>query len=343
MQSRPDHARELRHALTDAAHVCERLGLLAGRRTFKRQAGGVIIRCPWHEERDPSCSVRRGPDGTIAVRCFSCGASGDVLTLIAQAHGLSTRRDFKQVMRAAAELGGLWSIVHELETGTSTPERPKVEPPPPEPERDYPPSHEVSALWGAASPVTEDHEASAMLDGRGLSADLVAADDLARVIKHSAKLPRWASYQRRSWVETGHRLIIPMRDAHGIVRSVRAWRVGDGDSPKRLPPGGHKATDLVMACPIGAAMLAGTSQPKVVVIVEGEPDFITWATRKTPRPAARLGIVTGSWSTAMAQRVPADAEVIIRTHHDPAGDRYAQEIALSFRCHGCYVRRGGAG
>lgn len=339
--SRPDHAREIRYALTDAAHVCERLGLLAGRGTFTRQAGGVIIRCPWHEDRSPSCSVRRGRDGTLAVRCHACGATGDALSLVAVVHGLSVRRDFRQVLRVAAELAGLWGVVHELETGEATPERPKPTPPPPEPERTYPAAAEVARVWGEAIAVTEEPTVAGWLLGRGLDPERVAADDLARALPRSAALPRWGAYRRVSWTETGHRLIVPMRDAQGVIRSVRASRVVDGDSPKRLPPGGHKATDLVMACPIGAAMLAGTAIPHELVVLEGEPDFLTWATRKTARATARIGIVTGSWSLAMAERVPAGTQVWIRTDHDPAGEKYASEITRTLRWRGCFVSRGG--
>lgn len=339
---RPNYARELRYMLTDAFAVCERLGLLNGRGAFKRQAGGVIVRCPAHEERTPSCSVRRGPDGTIAWKCHGCEASGDVLTLVATVHGLSTRSDFREVLRVAADLAGAHAIVHELTTGERTarrvPERPA---PPPEPPREYPSASEVSALWEASIPVTDDVDASEWLTGRGLDPDLVAADDLARVLPKDARAPRWAAYQRVSWTETGHRLIVPMRDAQGAVRSVRGCRVADGDSPKRLPPGGHKATGLVMACPIGVAMLQGLASPPEVVVVEGEPDFLTWATRRTDRVTARIGIISGSWSFAMAQRVPAGAEVWIRTDHDAAGERYASELVRTLRWQGCFVRRGG--
>lgn len=341
---RPDHAREVRYALTDAYALCERLGLLAGPGSFKRQAAGVIIRCPAHQERTPSCSVRRGPDGTIAWKCHGCDASGDALTLIATVHALSLRSDFRQVLQVGAEIAGLWAVVQELESGERLLERPPPRPaPPPEPERTYPPADEVAALWAAANPVTDDAEVASWLEGRCLDPALVAGDDVARALPRTARLPRWAAYQRAPWTETGHRLVVPMRDRLGVVRSVRAGRVVDGDSPKRLPPGGHKATDLVMACPIGTAMLEGTAAPPEVVIVEGEPDFLTWVTRSPARPTARIGIVSGSWSLAMAQRIPTGTVVWIRTDHDAAGERYAAALTQTLRWSGCFVRRGGRG
>ena len=340
--TRPNHAREIRYALVDAFAVCERLELLTGRGSFTRQAGGVIVRCPVHEDRTPSCSVRRGPDGTIAWRCHACGASGDVLTLIAAVRGLSLRQDFREVLRCGAEIAGMWSVVSELSTGVVHEDRPAPPPPPPpEEERTYPPHAEVSAVWAAAVPVTDDAEAALWLAGRGLDPELVAIDELARVIPVGTGLPRWASYQRRPWTETGHRLIVPMRGVDGSIVSVRACRIVDDESPKRLPPGGHKATGLVMACPIGIAMLAGTAAPRELTIVEGEPDYFVWATRKKRTPTATLGIVSGSWSFGMASRVPPGAVVWIRTDHDEAGNRYADELARTLRWRGCFVRRGG--
>jgi DNA primase len=110
-----DHARTVRLALTDVVRVCSALGLLSGGpRSFQRQARGVTIRCPWHEERTPSCSVRVAGDGTIAAHCFGCDRGGDVLSLIAQVRGLELERDFREVLRIGAEFAGLWSVAGEL-------------------------------------------------------------------------------------------------------------------------------------------------------------------------------------------------------------------------------------
>ena len=74
-----DLARDLRRApkACDPAGLCMELGLISGRGSFTRQARGVIVRCPAHEEKTPSCSVRVADDGTIACRCHACGWSGD--------------------------------------------------------------------------------------------------------------------------------------------------------------------------------------------------------------------------------------------------------------------------
>ena len=83
-------------ALDDARGLCDALGLLEGKRgkDWHPQAGGAIVLCPWHDERSPSCSVSRGRDGTVRVKCFGCGATGDALTLVAARHRLDLAGDF---------------------------------------------------------------------------------------------------------------------------------------------------------------------------------------------------------------------------------------------------------
>ncbi len=334
-------AQDIRHSLTNALDLCDRLGLLV-RGGFTRQARGVIVRCPWHEERTPSCSIRTAGDGTIAARCHGCGATGDALSLIAAVHGLTMRGDdFRQILILGAELAGLHTLVHELETGHQPTERrapvPRAEP---EPERDYPSTAEVDALWSATETMTAPDpkdpsnrvsvgDCGAWATSRGLDAETLEAMGLARALPAAGALPRWATYRGQTWRETGHRLLVPVYDHTGAMRSVRAIRVVDGDSPKRLPPAGHRAAGLVMACDIALGMLRGTFTPERVLVVEGEPDCLTWMTTRTRSPYAVIGITSGSWTVAFAARVPAAAKVYLLTHADPAGDKYAAAITAT--------------
>jgi hypothetical protein len=185
----------------------------------------------------------------------------------------------------------------------------------------------------------------AYLEGRGIAPEAVEALDLARAIPDGAVLPRWASYrgnapEARTWLAMGFRLVLPVYDAGGVVRSVRGWRVLEGDGPKRLPPSGYRAGGLVMADGAGVALLGRASLEGTdgrVVIVEGEPDFLTWATRfpdSAEAVPAVLGILSGSWTDEIAARIPDGARVIVRTHHDEAGNRYAAAVrgSVDRRC-----------
>lgn len=318
-----DDARVVKARLTDPRTLCLRLGLLAERASWMPQRRGVIIRCVWHDDRTPSLSVRLADDGTVACVCHACGARGDALSLIAGVYRLDVRRHFPEVLSIAAGLAGI-SLAE-----------PRIRPPapslPPIEERTYPPPGEIEALARACVPVTEDREVSRWLASRGLAAEEVARLGLAMALVPGApRLPGFAAYRGRPWTETGHRLIFPMWDHEGAPRSVRACRVVDGDSPKRLPPAGYRAHGLLLAEPRAVAMLAGSTRFDRLCVVEGEPDYLTHALRQSPDKAT-IGLVAGAWSAAFAQRIPSNTRIVIRTDHDPAGDKYAEDVSRSLR------------
>src|SRR5262249_41583970 len=89
----------------------------------------LFVLCPNHSERTASCSVSRGPDGTIRVRCFGCDLSGDVFTLIAAVEQLDPRRDFAEVLRRAAELAAVDLNEPQQRRAPPLPPRPPAGPP----------------------------------------------------------------------------------------------------------------------------------------------------------------------------------------------------------------------
>ena len=88
----------------------------------------------------------------------------------------------------------------------------------------------------------------------------------------------------------------------------------------------------------------GDSAPLRVVVAEGEPDYLTWALRvhDTPsvHPPAVFGIESGAWTDDIAARIPDGATVIVWTHHDEAGEKYAARVAATL-ARRCAVMRGG--
>jgi len=212
---------------------------------------------------------------------------------------------------------------------------------------------ELAALWRACQPCGVDIEVAALLERRGISPEWVDDFHLARALPVTARFPRWASFRgahpnRVSWIDSGHRLLLPVYDPMGRMRSVRAWCVRDTADPKRLPPAGYASRHLVLACGLGVAMLSagadgqGVEPGARVVIAEGEPDFLTWATRSSDAAESVpvvLGVVAGAWSDDFARRIPRDARVIVRTHHDPAGEAYAEAIRQSLEGRAVVVHR----
>jgi hypothetical protein len=323
----------IRHALADHAALVATLGLEEG---AIRQAHGITIRCPWHAERTASCSITLGPDGTIRVHCFGCGASGDALHLVAAASGLDLQRDFRKVLERAAEIAGLGSNVGNVSHTVLRPTPPAPSPP----SRTPPPREEVLELLAACTAVCDDLPLRRDLETRGIDPATVTDRDLARALSGTARLPRWARSRDGTWSETGHRLIVPMYDASGQIVTVRARRLLGEDRPKALPPAGYRHDGAVMADPLSRLLLAGQAldwwAQRTVLIEEGEPDWLTAATHfgDDEGAPAVMGVVASSWSAEIAARIPDGVHVIIRTHADPAGQRYARDIGLTLvrRC-----------
>lgn len=328
-----DHARELKLALGSPRSLCEKLGLT---KDSTRQANdGITVLCPLHSERTPSCSVTHGDVGARFF-CFGCKVGGDSLHLVAAVHGLDVASNFKEVLLAAAELVGRQDIVDEINGDKPYQKRelPKVSTPPPD--RVYPAVSEVQSLWTGACPVTELEASKRLLEARALPAAEVARFDLARSITANQPLPRWASYQGQSWRTAGYRILVPMFDAAGEMRSVRAWRVEDSGGPKRLPPAGCRATGLVMANGWALTLLREKRGPRRVLICEGEPDALSATLRWPGIPV--FGIISGSWGPDFAERIPLGSQVIIATHHDTAGDKYAEIVKATVKSRAQVVR-----
>lgn len=313
--------------------LCEALNLSAG--ALRTDGGrGLLIRCPWHSERTPSCHID-ARSGTILARCHgSCGEGGDTLALVAAVYGLDVERDFREVLARGAELGGV-----DLEGIERDVWKPAPTPPAPLP-KSYPPSGEVLDLWLACRPCSADAEATAWLASRSIDAAGIDRYHCARAIHSGLTLPRWARYDGRSWYDLGYRLVVPMFDAEGALASVRARAIATADgapSAKGLPASGYAAKGLVMACPLATLMLGCGAWPagveRRVVICEGEPDWLSWCDRgEGPRTTAVLGIGgSGQWTPEIADRIPDGSKVIVRTDRDDAGDRYAEDIVATLR------------
>jgi len=210
-----------------------------------------------------------------------------------------------------------------------------------------PPQQEVRALWNASLPVTSDPEATEWFarryaDTATWSLQQTELWDLARVIPADLHLPSWSRTRGGPWSRTGHCIIFRLWDHTGQAVSLRARCIDPTRTPKSLAPAGFSVKGLVLADPLGQQLLSGLCpdwwHSRQIVVAEGEPDWLLWALRQhetDEQGPAVLGIESGAWSPQIADRLPTGAHVVIRTHHDAPGERYAQQIATSLhgRCH----------
>ena len=331
MNTRDELVELVRVGLDNPSAVVQMLGLDVS----QANRSYVLVRCPMHEERTASCSVHARDRG-IAVKCHGCKWTGDVFTLIAAVEGLSLRSDFVRVLARGAELAGYHDESRALLDGRPLGALPAPKPAPQRRRAEYPDPKQVWDLWEIAQPVTDDARATAYLAGRGINPMLATSLGLCRVLvpeTHDTHLPGWARYRgshavSRAWTRTGHRLLVPAYDRHGEMRSLRAWQVdGQSDVPKRVPPAGQRADQLILANVAGVSLLQGQPRRSSVTIVEGEPDLLA---RSIASPGeAVLGLLSGSWHKGFAERIRYGMRVIIRTHLDDAGELYAKAVIES--------------
>jgi len=204
-----------------------------------------------------------------------------------------------------------------------------------------PPKEEVDALWSASVPVGSDPEVAEWFRYRYrfLSVcERIELWDVARALPADLALPGWARSRGGPWNGTGHRILFRLWDHTGQAVSLRARCVDPSVIPKSLVPLGFSVKGLVLSDPLGVQLLSGVIpdwwEPHEIIISEGEVDWATWASRQPevdPQGPACFGVEAGSWSQDIADHIPDGAAVVLRTHHDAPGQRYAEQIIETLR------------
>lgn len=282
--------------------VARELGLTAG----SRRSWGP---CPACRADRRGSSDRRGPIGVDPDDrgwcCHRCDARGSALILVALA--VTGSRRCTPEVRAWLEQGG--RIV---------PQAPHVERPRPE----YPDRAEVEGLWSRCGPCDTGGYVTRWLESRGLHPR--RCRDLVRWLP-GRDLPTWAAH----WPYLGAWAVLPLVDATGAMRSMQG-RAVVADAPRKSVAARGSRRALVLASPGAVEVLRGGDRRRVV-IAEGEPDYLTHASRGE----AVIGIPgPGAWSVALASRLR-DCEVVVRVHEDTAGRGYARMIVPTLA--GCRV------
>lgn len=308
----------------------------------------------------PACSAtkrgnrdRRLPAsfGSLGWRCWVCGASGDaldVLAFVVTGSRLGSDRAQLETLRADLAARGLISD-DDHRPARRAPRRPAPPPPPPPepaPSESWPPLNEVMALYNAGRPISEDAEVVAYLEDRYQDhaerlVNILEHLNLARAIPNTPA-PRWARIFGRTWQQQGFRLMFPLVDATGHMRSMRVRRttLGPSELPKALPPVGYGCRGLVLACDRAVALLRRdipADWPEGllhrVTLVEGETDWMTHLVLRTTSPTdpALIALYSGAWLPDHSAALPQGSILTIRTDNDEAGHRYAEGVVRASR------------
>lgn len=322
---RSQEREELRAALIDPADVVEGLGLVG-----RRQSGGVMIRCPEHDDRRPSCSVTRGEGGTLRVHCFSCGFSGDVFALIAVVHGLDVRAQFREVLEYARELAS-----DVKPRGAPTIKSVDLAPP------HLSPPPEVTSVFEALLQATQlEGEVAEYVDARGLLAQAKLAGCRA-LPPESAQRHLVASLRRDHgqeavcasglvkgdvFVWSSHRLVVPWRRSDGTISTIQRrlfGAVGATAAPRYIFPRGWGAEE-----PYGSELLGPSAPASEVLLVEGVTDVL--AARALPDADERvvIGVPGVSWRPARGwESIARGRRILIGFDSDQPGESAAHALA----------------
>lgn len=312
---------EIRNRLNDPAQLVDMLGIGEGSR---RRHDGIMVRCPKHGDSDPSCSVRRCNDDTISVKCFGCDLSGDVFDLIGAVHGVDINSDFPAILKIAADMSGV-----DDDGGNYERVEREYTPEPPE----YPPADELKYVWVSASQPTDDAEVADYLAKRGIT----ETSDMCRVV--AGELPEWAVFKPGyGWAESGHRLIFPLYNHEGRIKSFRARCVKEDSKLKNVNPKKYSSAGLCFANASGVKMLQTGAHAETVVFVEGEIDFLN-ACQRADKDTAIFGLYSGCWSAEHSARLNTD-RVVFLTDVDGPGDRYAFSVMSMINSDARWIKNG---
>lgn len=341
---RRDDVGAVRRALADPEDVAARLGLCEGKQgngkgaTWVREAGGVKVLCPWHNERSPSCGVTRGPDGTVRVHCHACKRGGDVLHLVAAVRGVDLDARFRDVLAEAARMAGV--DLDALDAAPLPPRRGAPRPLPVEGDvGDEFPAFAAALL--AAAPLGADDAADvrAYLDGRGILAEALAdgwgalpstGEGLARLQRELVVAAGEAAWQASGvaregggWLYSSHRLVIPWRDTSGRVTWLQRRSLGGGGGPRYVARTGSGAT-----APYGAERLSASADGLVVAITEGAVDALALraACSREGAGAVILGAPGTTWQPSWCPLL-AGRDVALAADDDGAGDDFVARVA----------------
>lgn len=316
-------------------------------------SGGSVYGCPacgverrhaGRRDRRGALGVRRDGSG---FRCMDCDLSGDCIDLVAVVlRGKRFRELGPTAREEVREWCGKFAGV-ELQS---------VKEPAPPPPAQYPAEAEVRYFWEDCVAADTDPAVREYLAGRKVWPTLVTSFDLARALPVDKAVPAWAGRwdmdvkRHVSWVESGHRLIVPLFDERGLMRSVLARNIDGTAEIKSFAPSGFGRAGLLMADGFGRWLLANGQRPDWwpgstelrVVVAEGEVDFlmagIQWSDAAECAPAT-FGVVSGSWSPMVAARIADGSTVVVATDPDKSGERYAVAIAESFAHRNVRVER----
>jgi hypothetical protein len=277
----------------------------------------IPIRCPLHEDRNPSAVLFRDEN---VFFCSVCTPNG----------GLSAKQFAREV---SVDWARFREDLNRLRPAWRTSVRPAPSTTFKLVEGNGFTSRNASDVWSLArgrarddDQCGADHAVYNYLASRGLAESW--EQGAFGVLAEDMRLPEPVSW----WPSAGYRLVVPLYDSHGEIAAVQA-RTISGGNPKTRFPKGCRVRGTVFASRVGLELLSGTcDRSRTGLLAEGLTDFLALGTycAEAVLSAPGTGLaqsVVGEWVRGRTLLVALDL--------DTAGQAPVEELARSAFARGC--------
>lgn len=249
-------------------------------------------------------------------KCFQCGEKGDQLDL------MSCAVSGQKVETLSAEQRRvLWKKCEEYVGCVPVDIRPRLEAVRGGKEPEYP--EDALEFLRQLVPVTNVVGVSEWLAANHIHPATAKGRRLAFALPAGAQVPSWAY----AWKKNGNRLIVPLYDHMGTLRSFKARAIRPAAPRlKSLAAAKHSERGLVFACERARALLSGSEpSPGRVLVVEGEKKYLQECMDNPG--CAVIGLTNqGSFTAALAERFPAGTSFFLMLDPDQGGADHANSF-----------------
>lgn len=311
MKLSPDFLQEL-HDKNDIVSVMQ------GYVELKRSGSSYMCRCPFHNERTPSCSV--SPDKGL-FHCFGCGAGGDVITFTMRIENL----DYIEAVKFLAQRAGM-PMPEDKDDGTADKRR-----------RMYEMNREAGKYYHQ---LLFSEEGAAGLDyfrRRGLSDHTIklfglgyAKDDFQGLRSHlksmgysdyemldaSLVINKQINNRNNFFDKFRNRVMFPIFDTRGNVVAFGGRAMDDESKPKYL----NSSETMIFnkRNQLFALNRAKTSKAEYMIICEGYMDVISMHQAGFDSAVASLGTALTEQQCGLLARM-GKKEVVLSYDSDEPG------------------------
>lgn len=300
--------------------------------------------CLWHDDESASAYCWTGREGYPLWFCHACRRTRTAIDLVGLAYGLDWSAARKKALELVGGINALGSIKLSLDDLRAKEAAARELP------RRWP-IDDTRHAFSSPLPVSDRPGAIHWLKSRGLDPEIVERSGIAFGTPRM-RAPAWM-WARSDWDYRGYGIVVPLLSSDGqrvsfLGRQTHSHhQTQERSKAKCLYPPGSTCDGLVMANGAAWRLLPprldeafvryffpeaepAAPLPTTVEVAEGVPDFLRRC-ESTREDVAVFGIFSGSWSQAIADKIPDGATVKIYTHSDAAGMAYQHEIAESLR------------